>query len=93
MPDLSISAAEFPSAPGFIYTDQHGVTEYLISQPVFGWQFAHLKCRHVVQELDGAAVLVRLGKKYVDKAPTPISATVGRRYVYRIRGSILANKE
>ncbi len=85
VPDASITAAEFPTIPGFIYTDQHGVTDYLISQPVFGRQFAHLNGRRVLQPLDGAGLVVRMGNKYVSKAPIRSSASSGREYVYRIR--------
>lgn len=92
VPDPNITAAELPTIPGFIYTDRTGATEYLISQPVFTRQFAHLGQRRVLRALDDAGFLIRMGNKHVSKAPIRSSDATGRRYVYRFRGAILTGR-
>ena len=46
-----------------------------------------------LQALDSAGLLVRIGKKYVSKAPIRSSVVADREYLYRIRASILDQQE
>jgi putative DNA primase/helicase len=89
VPDSSITDREFSDSPGFIYTDPHGSLEYAIPPKVFARTVAPLNVGDVLRALDAAVLLVRGPDKYVSKVPIRNSTTEGRKFVYRIRSTIL----
>jgi putative DNA primase/helicase len=89
VPDPSITDQEFSNSPGFIYTDPHGSLEYAIPPKVFARGVTPLNPAYVLRALDTAGLLVRGRDKFVSKVPIRSSADDGRKFVYRIRSTIL----
>ena len=89
VPDPSITDQEFSNSPGFIYTDPHGSLEYAIPPKVFARGVTPLNPAYVLRALDTAGLLVRGRDKYVSKVPIRDSSSGGRKFVYRIRSTIL----
>ena len=89
VPDPSITKQEFERSAGFVYIDRYGAREYPIPPGVFDREFAHLNIMRALRALGAAGLLVRTGAKYVSKVPIRSSATDGREWVYRIRGTVL----
>jgi putative DNA primase/helicase len=92
VPDPSITDQDFPTIPGFVYTPPGKGTEYVFAPPVFERLVARFGSRRALSDLDAAGFLVRTGDKYVSKVPIRNSTADGRKFVYRVRGSILETK-
>jgi putative DNA primase/helicase len=89
VPDPSITDQEFKRGAGFIYIDDNGALEYAIPRKVFARGVVPLESTGVLRVLDTAGLLVRGLDKYVSKVPIRSSEDDGRKFVCRIRGSIL----
>jgi putative DNA primase/helicase len=89
VPDPSITDQEFKGSAGFIYIDDNGALEYAIPRKVFARGVVPLEPTGVLRALDTAGLLVRGREKYVSKVPIRSSEDDGRKFVCRIRGSIL----
>jgi putative DNA primase/helicase len=89
VPDPTITDQEFRRSAGFIYIDDNGALEYAIPRKSFAPGVVPLEPNDVLRALDESGFLVRGRDKYVSKVPIRSSADVGRKFVCRIRGSIL----